>query len=92
MVFRISFFKNNKYNKIIDILASIFTVVSIIISSFLYVIDRPTRKRDTVFAAWQIVASMEGKKGSGYIHLWRRRLGDGRVGSMFAGNWARKTW
>lgn len=51
--------------RIMSFLAAFVTVLSVIISSFYYIKDRPARTRDTIYAAWQIVASMEGKKGSG---------------------------
>lgn len=46
-------------------IASILTVLGVLLSVFFYIKDRPDRTRDTINTAWQIVASMEGKKGSG---------------------------
>ena len=48
-----------------DFWASLVTVLGVVVSASLYIIDRPTRKRDAVYTAWQVLASMEGKRGGG---------------------------
>jgi len=55
----------SRMGKIVDFTASFLTVLGVVVSAFFYMKDRPVRNRDAVYAAWQIVASMEGKKGSG---------------------------
>ncbi len=57
--------EHSSFSQIVSFIASLVTVVSIAVSAFFYLKDRPARARDTVYAAWQIVANMEGKKGSG---------------------------
>jgi uncharacterized protein YjbI with pentapeptide repeats len=52
-------------NKIITFSAAIVTMLSVGISAYYYISDRPSRERDVIYSAWQIVSSMEGKKGGG---------------------------
>lgn len=49
----------------IEFMAAGVTVISVVVSAFFYIQERPIRERNTISAAWQIVATMEGKKGSG---------------------------
>jgi uncharacterized protein YjbI with pentapeptide repeats len=49
----------------IETLAAMLAVIAVLTSSAYYVFDRPTRERNSIFSAWQIVLSMEGKKGGG---------------------------
>ena len=59
---------NRRFSRMVrsmSFLAATVTVLGVSISAFYYIKDRPARTRDIIYAAWQIVASMEGKKGSG---------------------------
>lgn len=51
--------------EIIAGLAALLTVASVSTSAFLYYVERPSRQRATIFAAWSIVSGMEGKRADG---------------------------
>lgn len=55
----------SRLNRAVIFIAALVTVISVAASAFFYIKDRPVRNRDAVYSAWQIVANMEGKKGSG---------------------------
>jgi uncharacterized protein YjbI with pentapeptide repeats len=51
--------------KALEIAAAIVAILSVVVSTVVYLREGPTRRKNAVFAAWQVVGSMEGKHGSG---------------------------
>lgn len=56
----------SRLGKCFEIGAAVVTVLGVAVSAYFYVIqERPSRRRDAVYTAWQVLASMEGKRGGG---------------------------